>query len=230
MRKGSLRIHTIPLGIASAYLIASDGGTVLVDAGPPRQERIILRYLEQLGRDDLRLIFITHAHFDHYGSAAAIRRATGAPIAIHEADQDAMAQGETPIGTARGYGRLTLLIAPLLDRWLRPEPTAPDVILRDGDDLTRFGIPGRTIHTPGHTLGSCCLLLESDIAFVGDLVATVVRPRPQRIYAQDWDLLQRSLERLAELAPKRLYPGHGRRPLDGDTFQRLVANRNGSRR
>jgi len=230
VKQSEVHIHTIPLGMASAYLVESDEGVVLIDAGTPHQERTILRHLERLGRNDLRMIFITHAHFDHYGSAAAVRRATGAPIAIHEADRDAMARGETPIGTARSYGRLTILAAPLLDRWFRPEPTAPDVILQDGDDLTRFGIPGRVVHTPGHTFGSCCLLLESGVAFVGDLVATVVRPRLQRIYAQDWDLLQRSLERLAELAPKRLYPGHGRYPLDGLTFQRLVANRNGARR
>ncbi|HEY74943.1 MAG TPA: MBL fold metallo-hydrolase [Thermoflexia bacterium] len=230
MIEKTVHVHPIPLRVACAYLITSDDGTVLVDAGAPRQERTILQYLAQFGGGDLRLIFITHAHFDHYGSAAAIRRATGAPIAVHEADRDPMARGETPIGTARGYGRLTFLLAPLIDRWFQPEPTEADVVLEDGEDLTRFGIPGRVVHTPGHTFGSSTLLLDDGTAFVGDLVATVVRPRLQHLYAQDWDLLQRSLERLAELAPKRVYPGHGRRPLDGSTFQRLVANRNGARR
>ena len=102
----SLPVHNIPTGMSTAYLIESDGGLALVDAGLPRYERRVLRRMRALGRDDLRLIFITHAHLDHYGSAAALRRLTGAPIAIHRADGDTMARGDTPLGSVRGRGRL----------------------------------------------------------------------------------------------------------------------------
>ncbi len=61
-------------------------GAVLVDAGLPGYAGPILAKLEELGHPDLRLIYITHAHVDHYGSAAAVQRATGAPIAVHADD------------------------------------------------------------------------------------------------------------------------------------------------
>jgi len=219
----SPRIHTLPLGPACAYLIESEAGLVLVDAGMPGHAQRILNRLRWLGRDDLRLIFITHAHFDHYGSAAAVRRATGAPIGIHRADRAAMARGETPLGSTRGYARLTRLLLPLTERWLRPEPTEADVVFEDGEDLDSYGIRGRVVHTPGHTLGSSCLILEDGTAFVGDLVASIGRPRVQHLYAQDWDLLRKSLARLADLAVNWACPGHGCRPLSGAVLRRLAS-------
>ena len=96
----ALQVHTIFTPMATTYLIESESGLVLIDAGLPGHERHILGRMQRLGRDDLRLIFITHAHLDHYGSAAALKRLTGAVIAIHRAGEKAMAQGKTPIRSA----------------------------------------------------------------------------------------------------------------------------------
>jgi len=81
------------MGMARAYLLESDAGLVLVDAGLPRYERRVLR------------------------------RLTGAPIAIHRADGDAMARGETPLGSVRGRGWLLWALLPPFEPCLRPEPT-----------------------------------------------------------------------------------------------------------
>jgi hydroxyacylglutathione hydrolase len=225
-----LQIHSIPMGMARAYLIENGEGLVLVDAGLPRYEQSVLRRMRALGLDDLRLIFITHAHLDHYGSAAALRRLTGAPIAVHRADGDAMARGEVPIRSARGRGRLLLALLPLLEPLLRPEPTPPDILLEDGDDLRAYGLDATVLHTPGHTPGSSCLIVnvnvEGQIAFAGDLLSTTGRPHVQRFFADDWSLILASLARLQALRPEWVYAGHGRRPLSGETLQCLSPNRN----
>ena len=223
----SLQVHNIPMGMSRAYLIESDAGLVLVDAGLPRCERSVLRRMRALGRDDLQLIFITHAHLDHYGSAAALRRLTGAPIVIHRADGDAMARGETPIRSARGRGWLLLALLPLIESVLRPEPTLPDLLLDDGDDLRAYGfdLDAVVLHTPGHTPGSSCLIVEGRFAFVGDLISTTCRSTAQRFFADDWSLIPDSLARLQALKPEWVYAGHGRRPLSGEALQRLSPNR-----
>jgi len=217
-----LQVHNIPMGMAPAHLIESDAGLVLVDAGLPRYEQRVLRRMRSLGRDDLRLIFITHAHLDHYGSAAALRRLTGAPIAIHRADGDAMAQGETPVGLARGQGKLLWVLLRLFGSYLRPEPTPPDLLLDDGSDLRAYGLDAVVLHTPGHTSGSSCLIVEGRLAFVGDLVSTSGWPRVQCSFADDWSLIPDSLARLQALRPEWVYAGHGRRPLSGEALQRLT--------
>lgn len=208
------------MGLSNAYLVVGADGLMLVDAGAPGFERAVLRRMSALGRDDLRLIFITHAHLDHYGSAAALRRLTGAAIAIHRADGDAMARGETPLGSTRGWGGMVRILMPLIEQVLRPEPTPADVYLDDGDDVQRFGGSGTLLHTPGHTPGSSCLIL-GDVAFVGDLLSTTGPPRLQRYFASDWSALPKALARLQERQPRRVYTAHGRYPLRGEQLARL---------
>jgi len=217
-------------------LIESDTGLVLVDAGSPHQERIILRHLRALNSDNLQLIFITHAHLDHYGSAAALRRLTGAPVAIHRADAEAMARGETRIGSARGKGKFMSVLLPLVEMCFRPEPVKADILLEDGDNGYRFGcrfgcrfgdydLEARVLHTPGHTLGSSCLIVEERLGFVGDLLTNNGRPSLQRLFAEDWSLLKQSYARLQGIELETAYPGHGRRPVSGKALQQLIASR-----
>ena len=216
-----LQVHDISMGMVQAYLIQSEAGLVLVDAGMPRYERRVMRRMQALGRDDLRLIFITHAHLDHYGSAAALRRLTGAPIAVHRADAEAMARGETILGSVRGRGRLVRALLPLFGPYLRLEPTVADLLLDDGDKLQDYGLDAVVLHTPGHTSGSSCLLVEGQLAFVGDLLSTTGGPHVQRFFADDWSLIPKSLARLQALKPAWIYVGHGRRPMTGEMLQRL---------
>jgi glyoxylase-like metal-dependent hydrolase (beta-lactamase superfamily II) len=214
-----MNIHPLTLGFVQAYLIETPGGLVLVDCGMSRQESAILRAVEQLGRGGLKLIFITHAHADHYGSAAALVRLTGAPVAIHRADAQAMADGETPIG---GSGGLTKAVTSLALR-LRPTPPVhADVLLDDGDSLAQYGVPGVVVHTPGHTAGSCCLVLEDGTGFLGDMLAARRKPNLQHTYIEDPKALWQSYARLRELQLSRVYAGHGSRVLTGEELNQLI--------
>ena len=236
-----MRVHAVPLGFSQAYVLESEAGLFLVDAGLPHQESTILRHLRLLGQaqdkapgvgdpkqvPSLRLIFITHAHLDHYGSAAAIRRQTGAPVAIHHADADAMAQGETRLGLLRGKAKPMGFLLPMVELLLRPEPVTPDLLLEDGDSLAEYGLEATVIHTPGHTFGSSCLIVEGRTGFVGDLLTHNHQPQPQRLFAEDWALLEQSYARLQEVELEAVYPGHGRRPADGKAWQQLMADQAG---
>ena len=217
----NLRVHSLRLGLARAYLLESPGGMVLVDSGSPGQEGKALEAMHRLGRSDLRMIFITHAHLDHYGSAAALRRLSGAPVAIHRHDAAAMAQARTEVGGARSFGRLIRLGVPVAEWLLRPEPLEADLALDDGDDLGIAGLEARVLHSPGHTPGSACLIVQDELAFAGDLILTTGYPRVQKFFAQDWSLISSSVKRLQALHPERVFPGHGARALSGDELQKL---------
>ena len=219
----SVRVHPIYAGMSWCYLVEGDGGVVLVDAGAPHNEEQILRRLREIGRDDLTLILVTHAHLDHYGSAAALRNATGAPVAVHEADAAAMARGETPLGSVRLWGHLVKALLPIAPKHLKPPPTRADVIVREGDKLDAFGIAAEILHTPGHTAGSTSLLVEGRHLFVGDLASNMGWPHAQLLYADDWGALGSSVRRLQRLSPQWVYTGHGKRPMNGGEFARIKA-------
>lgn len=216
------QVHSLNLGIAHVYLIETRQGLYLVDTGGPGMAGRIVRKIQALRRDDLRLIFITHAHMDHYGSAADVRRRTGAQLAIHTLDAGAMVRGETDVGHARGRGRLARFFLPLADRLLPAEPALADLLVEDGDSLEAYGLDAIVVHTPGHTPGSACLLVEGRLAFVGDLISAGLRPHVQSFYAQDWSMLPASLRRVQALSPEWVYTGHGFRPLSGEAFQALA--------
>jgi glyoxylase-like metal-dependent hydrolase (beta-lactamase superfamily II) len=150
-----------------------------------------------------------------------LRRFTGAAVAIHAADAQAVAEGKTPIRSARGRGRLVRALQPFLEHWMPVEPTPADLLLQDGDRLDDYGLNARLLHTPGHTPGSCCLVVEERLAFAGDLLSANGRPHAQRLFADDWTQIPASLARLQAARPEWVYAGHGIQPLSGAALQKL---------
>ena len=218
-----ITVHRINMLVSNAFLIETDAGVILVDAGLPLQENFVLRTLKRIGRaDDLRLIYITHAHVDHYGSANAIRAATGAPIAVHQADAATMAAGESPLGQIRDLDWVSDTTLPLIERAIAIlEPTEPDIILEDGDRLDEYGLDGYVLYTPGHTPGSTTLIVDDQYAFAGDLVSATGSPHAQNSYAFSWVRVAESLARLQELAPTLTFAGHGTEPISASELESL---------
>jgi len=214
-------IHRLALGPANAYLIEAPEGLILVDTSLGIYADRIVRQIEALDKGPLCLIYITHAHLDHYAGANAIREATGAPVAVHEGDVAAMEAGESRLGTVRNW-RWTEAWLPHIERLVQVDPTPVDIVLRDGDAVTQCGLDGTSIWTPGHTPGSSSLLVQMDDAshiFVGDLIANSNDPRIQRTYAQDWQKLLPSVLKTLSFAPDFYHLGHGAEPL---TLQQVI--------
>jgi glyoxylase-like metal-dependent hydrolase (beta-lactamase superfamily II) len=216
-----LRIHPLSCGLGFAFLLEGTHGLFLIDSGSPGQQAVVLAKMKALGRNDLKMIWITHAHYDHYGSAAALRELTGAPIGVHAADADSLISGQSPLGTSRDLGFVFTLGLPLVNR-LRPLPATPaDFTLEDGDTLERFGLNASILHTPGHTPGHTCLLLPGKIAITGDLFGRNPRPRLQYLVATDWSQLPHSLARLRAAQPEWVYTSHSARPFSGSVLQKI---------
>jgi glyoxylase-like metal-dependent hydrolase (beta-lactamase superfamily II) len=215
-------VHTLRLAISNAFLVTAPGGALLVDAGLPYEGRRILRSLHRIGCTDLSLIYITHAHIDHFGAAAFLQRATGAPVAVHEADAADLAGGRTRLGRIRNWTTFSAWTLPWVERVLaRAVPVRPGLAVGEGDRLDAYGIPAAVLHTPGHTPGSTSLLVDGGAAIVGDLVSGTGRPHAQRSYAQDWRQLAQSLARVQRLTPALVFAGHGPAPISGAAFQAL---------
>ncbi|MCU1461424.1 MAG: beta-lactamase domain protein [Acidimicrobiales bacterium] len=159
-------IKGLPLWIAqtNAWIASASGPggeCVLVDA-PPDPSAI----LEQLAEDGLRLVALlnTHGHVDHVGGVGTVVHAQDhdVPVHIHDDDRHMLLD---PAGTSGGFGQY--LAAEGLD--LRP----PELVLGldDGQQVSGAGMTFTAIHTPGHTKGSVCFLLEVEgerVLFSGD--------------------------------------------------------------
>lgn len=218
-----MTLHILPGGLGQFFLLEYPHGLYLIDCGSPGREGAVLGKMNALRRSDLRLIWITHAHYDHYGSAARLRELTGAPVGVHPADADSLAAGRSPLGTPRGYGCIYPLAQPLVNLLHPLRPAPPDFTLEDGETLQRFGLDATVLHTPGHTPGHSCLLLPDGTAFAADLIGSSRRPHLQSLLATDWAQIAGSLRRLQSARPRTVYTGHSSRPLTGDALQRIRA-------
>ncbi len=216
MSAPAIRIDRLRVGITNTYLIRGQGA-ILVDPGDPWRSRAVLGRLRALGAvDGIGMILATHGHADHFGGGAQLRRVTGAPIVVHQDDAAWVEKGvlAIPPGLSR-WGRVLGLVTRCLAPFLRrPEGCMPDRILSEDEaPLAQDGIPGRVVHTPGHTRGSVSLLLDTGDAFVGDLAANgppfCLRPA-LFIAGDDPDRMRASWEHLLRLGARTIHPGHGR--------------------
>lgn len=207
---------------SNVYLLeANDHSLALVDTGFPQSSHPILEQLAYFDRP-LAAILLTHRHFDHAGGAAAIHRATSAPVVAGRGDcrsRNGRLELRTPIG--RSHLR-RFLASPLLPR---PEPVPVTFAI----DTETEVLPGIwAVPTPGHTPGSLCFIVPSiGAAFVGDLVISHngTLTRPLRLANADDALYLRSLAAFAEHAPEAGFPGHGAPILTGfgDRLRELAA-------
>jgi len=211
-----IRVDRIAVGVTSCYLVRHEG-TLLVDCGMRGAGPAFRKALAALDvrPEQVGLILLTHGHDDHVGSAREIADITGAKIAVHRADGDWLAQGHpVPARAASGLARLMLGITQSALARAHVAPLVPDVFIGDeGLSLEGYGIPGRVVHTPGHTAGSVTLLLPDGKALVGDMAMNgfpLLGRRPGLpIVADDLTTVRGSWRMLLEQGVITAYPGHG---------------------
>lgn len=218
-----INIHPIRCGLAYAFLIEQENGLFLVDSGSPGQEESVLNQMDQLGRSDLKLIWITHAHYDHYGSAAKLRDITGAKIGIHARDAHSLANGQSPLGSTRRYGFIYPPAQKLL-QFVKPLPETPADFTVQGDTaLESFGINATILHTPGHTPGHTCFCIDGTV-IAGDLIGSFPKPGLQRLLATGWQQLPSSLKKVQSIHPDLVFAGHSETPIPGQEFMKISAH------
>ena len=208
-------IFPIRLRGVNAFLLRAAGSYIVVDTGAPGSAGRILEAMtvHGLAPEGLRLILITHGHVDHYGSAAELREKTGAPVAVHQEDAVALRQGINPaewLHPTSWWVALGMRFAGSV--WPRAPRLDPDITFAGEWRLDEYGIAGRVIPVPGHTPGSCAVLLDSGEALVGDLAINLLgghRRAGKPIIAWDLARNEESVRAIAALHPRLIYSGHG---------------------
>lgn len=174
-----LNIHTLTLGLyqVNCYIVHNADSDRCVVIDPGYEPKKIMTFLAEKGLK-LEAILLTHGHFDHVGGVKAL--AGDAKVYLHD-----------------------------LERTMPQALTAGPLYATDTYPA-RFEIAGMdftVLHTPGHTPGSVCLIVE-DAMFSGDTLFAGSCGRTD-LPGGDWATIQSSLKRLSHLpGDYRVFPGH----------------------
>jgi metallo-beta-lactamase class B len=180
----------------SALLITGDAGHILLDGGLPQTAPVIDANIRALGfkTTDIKVIAVSHGHFDHGGGVAALQRFTGAAVAASPATAAALRRGEnTPDDPQFAFGReFNGFPAVTIVR----EVADGEVVRVGALALTVHHIPG---HSPGSTAytwqscqaGKCLSMVYADSLTSGSAPGFKYGPR--------LDSFRRSIEKVAAL-------------------------------
>ena len=219
-------LHRISLGGVAAYLLSKPGEAILVDSGRQGSEQKILQEMAWKGLQptDLKLLILTHAHYDHAGSARRLKEITGCGILIHRKEASRLEAGFTPIPSGtRWKAKVIVAVGRIFARHLMKYPSAtPDILMDDSFNLAKFGFPGRLIHTPGHTFGSVVVLMDKGEMITGDTLFGLAGKRIFPPFAEDKAELKKSWKKISEMELEIFYPAHGA-PINWDKFMKEFA-------
>jgi hydroxyacylglutathione hydrolase len=152
MGEGTVIVRQYEVGNFSifSYLIGDEESKESLFIDPSDDHDMLLKEAQSLGLS-IKYIVNTHYHIDHsMGNREMVRR-TGAKVIIHEADADSLVEEDRNV----------------LEMFGAEAPPPADILVSDGDLIKVGKVALKVIHTPGHTRGGMCLLLDG-MVFTGD--------------------------------------------------------------
>lgn len=223
-----ISIFPIHMGLDTVYAVKGDG-VIVIDGGDPHRLKNFKKGIAEasISPEEIRLIVLTHGHWDHIGSTQDIKDLTGAKTLIHKNDMHFLEDDKTfqPPGLT-SWGKILNALLKLVSPFITPPTFEVDIVAGDEDiSLAEYGIPGKVIHTPGHSWGSVSVLLEDGDVFVGDLAMNNFPARLSPglpIFGDDIELVKESWRKLLAVGAKTVYPAHGK-PFPADVMRKAIA-------
>jgi len=197
------------LGSVNCYLIKANIGYILVDTGSSKRCADLEKELERAGckPGNLNIIVLTHGDFDHTGNAIYLREKFGTIIAMHYDDLGMVEHGDM-FWNRKKSNLLIRKIAPTLSGFGKSRRFKPDLFIKDGDDLSEYGVDAKVIGMPGHSKGSIGIMTVDRDLICGDLFENIKKPALNSIM-DDPAAANASVEKLRNLKVNTVYPGHG---------------------
>jgi glyoxylase-like metal-dependent hydrolase (beta-lactamase superfamily II) len=191
----------------NCYLISEGRNAILVDTG---SDQCLDMVISECDKYDLKLIVLTHVHFDHAENAAALSKRYGVPVAIHQADEELFESFDNQ--KLKCYGLVGCVVLGLSLKVLREtkvERPSNIIYVKEGDTLNQYGINAKIVELPGHTNGSIGVDVEEKHLLVGDAMDNWVLPALGHLYYNMEDI-KKSYYKIQALGHRTIYFGHGK--------------------
>lgn len=191
-----IKIGRLTLGVCqtNCYFLYREGQKEVVFVDPADRGDSIYEALQEKGFV-VAGILLTHGHFDHIWGAEKLRELSGTKIYALDAEEALCLDAGLNVSKMAG----------------RACTVKPDVLVKDGEEITVAGICCKVIATPGHTGGSCCYYVaEAGFLVSGDTLFQESVGRTDFPTGSMSEIVRSIKEKLFCLPPDtKVYPGHG---------------------
>ena len=214
-----MEIRNLGNRVVNNWLIPGDDGYILIDTGYENGFRRFQRKLKRAGirPEEIKILFLTHAHDDHAGFLNDVLAATPAKVILHPKAAERLKTGQNSFEGGCS-GRLALFFCRILALLGKGDHRYPPVreeyldrlVVLGSDAFKAMRLPFQVLETPGHTADHISLLKDG-VLFCGDAAMNGF-PSRKRVIIWIENLLpfRQSWEKILKAGPAAICPGHGK--------------------
>lgn len=178
----------------NCYIIKDKDTSRIAIIDPGYKSKKIESIVEQ-HKDEIEYILLTHGHFDHIFEANKYRKITNAKILIGSEEDEFTKNNKLNLSSVYFRRKQDLFSA--------------DILLKDGETIKLGNTEIKAMHTPGHTKGGLCYVIDN-LIFSGDTLMKETIGRTDFVTGS-FEEMKKSLKKISLLKGEFIiYPGHGR--------------------
>lgn len=205
-----VKIHRIASGNVNCYIVADNDKAILIDTGRKKYREKILKKCKEF---HVGLIVLTHGHMDHCQNAAYLANALHIPIAMNKKDMNLIPDNRKQVLLAKTFlGKIVLSVSLRSFEKDSLDVFQPTIYLKNGDDLSDYGVDAKVVELSGHTKGSIGIEVEDNL-IVGDALMNMFYSTVSMLYVDEQEMLS-SAKYISELGDKTIFFGHGKQKLN----------------
>ncbi len=205
------RIHHFLKERSNAFVVESSDQLYVVDSGRQNDVETVLQSIVDLQAEtkkNAHWLILTHTHYDHSGGAAMLKKELGLKVVVGKAEVRFLKNGFTPL--PEGTNLFTDWVSDLGRQMSGKGFDYPPVRANKALSHEWAVDPAiRVILTPGHTQGSMSVIVNDEVAIVGDTLSGLDPSHVLPPYADDINELLKSWGLLLATPCHSFLPGHG---------------------
>lgn len=211
--KNGYIIFQVLSGRSNSYLISSDKINILVDTGKKLSCKLLQKNIDSLNLNrTITSLILTHTHYDHCQNTFTIKEHEKCEIVMSEKEARYAEQGFTTL--PKGTFPISQLISRLGNKIgaksFGYKPFTPDILVNEEFDFKPNNMNIKIISTSGHSKGSISIIVDNEIAIVGDAMIGVYKNSIFPPFADDKEEMIISWGKLLKTGCNIFLPGHGK--------------------
>jgi len=195
------------LGTINSFLLIEDK-IIIVDSGYGKHFKKIVNYFKdnKINKSLVSLIILTHAHLDHYDHVGELQKYFQAPILVSKKAKKSFVNG---INESTYPKNILAMILKYIFYKTKLNKINPNITINGKLNISRYGIKGIVLSTPGHTEGSLSIIINDNECLSGDLLMNFANFKKSVWFINSEKQYLQSITMLRKLKIKKVFPSHG---------------------